>query len=326
MILVTGGFGFIGSNLVNALCKIGEKVVICDYDKLYKKDYFSNTDYIVNFVEPKNIEDFIFSNKVNVVYHLGATSSTTSKDGNAIWLNNVFFSIKIWKICATKKIRFIYASSASTYGNGKKGFIDDNNLNLMSKLKPLNLYGWTKLQVDLRYLYSVSYLKLQPSQWVGLKFFNVYGSNEFHKHDMKSVILKTYLQIKKNHQTNLFKSHNNKYQDGEQKRDFIYVKDCIKVLLWFLKNPNKSGIFNVGTGVSRTFLDLVSNVYKEMNRNININFIEMPENIRDKYQYETIAMMSNLRSIGYKNKFCSLEEGIKDYISHLENKNSYEIS
>ena len=318
MILVTGGFGFIGSNLVNALCDMGQKVAICDFDKVLNKAYFSNFNKIKILISPYKIESFIRSNKIELIYHLGAISSTTYTDGNMAWLNNVYFTLKIWKICIEKNIKIIYASSAATYGDGSLGFVDSNEITKMIKLKPLNLYGWTKLQVDLRVMFLVNTIKQLPLQWVGLKFFNVYGNNEFHKEDMKSVILKTYYQIKRNEQTKLFKSHNTNYKDGEQKRDFIYVKDCVRVLIWFLKNPSKSGIFNVGTGTSRSFIDLVTSVYKEMNRNINLKFINMPEEIKNKYQYETIADMKNLKSIGYNEKFLSLEEGIKDYIEILE--------
>ena len=318
MILVTGGFGFIGSNLVNALCDIDKDVIICDYNKVLNKDYFSSFRKIKACIQPDKILDFIELNNVEIIYHLGAISSTTCDDGNLVWLNNIYYSSRIWQICIAKKIRIIYASSAATYGDGKQGFIDNNNLVQMSKLRPLNLYGWTKLQVDLRNIIMLNNSKVISSQWVGLKFFNVYGHNEFHKQNMQSVILKTYAQIRLNEETKLFKSYNKKYKNGEQKRDFIYVKDCIKVLIWFLENPSKSGIFNVGTGTSRSFIDLVSSVYKEMNRNINIKFIDMPKEIKDKYQYETMADMKNIRSIGYNQKFFSLEEGIKDYISILE--------
>ena len=318
MILVTGGFGFIGSNLVNALCNIGKQVAICDFSKVLDKKYFYDFTKVKHLISPYKIESFIKSNKIELIYHLGAISSTTFKDGNIVWLNNVYFTSKIWKICVEKNIKIIYASSAATYGDGSQGFVDSNEITKMSKLRPLNLYGWTKLQVDLRVVFLVNTIKPLPIQWVGLKFFNVYGNNEFHKQDMRSVVLKTYCQIKRNEQTTLFKSYNSNYKDGDQKRDFVYIKDCIKVLIWFLENPSKSGIFNVGTGTSRSFIDLITSVYKEMNKNINLKFIDMPEEIRNKYQYETMADMKNLRSIGYNDKFFSLEEGIKDYVKILE--------
>ena len=182
----------------------------------------------------------------------------------------------------------------------------------------MNVYAWTKNEIDKRNVYSDRELNISPPQWVSLKFFNVYGPNETHKENMMSIALKTYQQIKKQETTQLFKSYNKNYKDGEQKRDFVYVKDCVKVLLWFLKQKDKSGIFNVGTGKARTFNDLVSNVYKNMNKNMNIKYIDMPNEIKNQYQYKTKAEIKNLIDAGYNNNFLSLEEGIKDYVhNHL---------
>ena len=319
MIIVTGGAGFIGSNLVNELCKYNYNVVVCDYKEVIKKQYFSHFNLIKDFVEPAKLKGFICSNKIDMIFHLGAISSTIFKNNNILWLNNTIFSINLWRLCSEKNIRLIYASSAATYGDGKVGFKDLQDYNYIKSLNPLNVYGWTKQQADVRKLFLHKYLKISPPQWIGIKFFNVYGENETHKGQMKSVILKTYEEILENHQTSLFKSHNKNYKDGEQKRDFIYIKDCIKVLLWFMDNKNISGIYNLGTGQSRTFFDLVYIVYKEMNKNLNLKFINMPDNIRKQYQYETKADLSNIRKIGYKDSFFSLEEGIKNYIKSLIN-------
>ena len=306
--------------MTNELIKKGYKVVICDYKSKVNKEYFNDFNAIHHIIEPESIEDFIIHNDIETLFHLGAISSTTYPDGNIIWLKNIFLSYKIWKLCSLKKINLIYASSAATYGNGQLGFIDNIDPEYLNSLTPLNVYAWTKNEVDKRNIFSDKILNICPPHWIGLKFFNVYGPNEAHKDNMISIILKTYKQICNSETTSLFKSYNNGFKDGEQKRDFIYVKDCVKVLIWFMENKKKSGLFNVGTGEARTFNALVSNVYKNMNKNININYIDMPKNIKNQYQYLTQADLSNLREIGYIFPFTSLEEGIKDYINtHLTN-------
>ena len=316
MILITGGAGFIGSNLVNELIKKGYKVVICDYKNKINKEYFDNFVSIHAIIEPQNVEDYILNNEIKTLFHLGAISSTTHPDGNSIWLNNIFLSYKIWNLCSLKKIKLIYASSAATYGNGKLGFVDNTDVKYLNSLAPLNVYAWTKNEVDKRNIFSDKILNICPPQWTGLKFFNVYGPNESHKDNMISIVLKTYKQIGNSEPTNLFKSYNTDYKDGEQKRDFIYVKDCVKVLIWFMKNKKKSGIFNVGTGKAKTFNALVSNVYNNMNKNININYVDMPESIKKQYQYFTEADLNNLKNVGYIEPFTSLEAGIQDYINN----------
>ncbi len=326
MILVTGGAGFIGSNLVNELLKNKLPLVVCDFNSKINNSYFDDIENIIKFVEPKNLKSFICKNQISVIFHLGAISSTTFPDANQIWYNNIFTSNTIWQLCCIKKIRLIYASSAATYGNGDEGFFDSQNPTYLKSLKPLNIYAWTKNEVDKRNLYSENNLNLSPPQWISLKFFNVYGPNENHKENMISIVLKTFQQIKKNETTLLFKSYNNQYDDGEQKRDFIYVKDCIKVLMWFLKKDKISGIFNVGTGQARTFNDLVKNVYKNMNKNINLKYINMPKDIKHQYQYHTEADLKKLIKTGYNYNFFTLEDGIRDYILNYLNKKNYEIS
>jgi len=326
MILVTGGAGFIGSNLVNELLKNKIPTALCDFSTKINKSYFDNADNILEFVEPKNLQKFIYQKNITVIFHLGAISSTTFPDANQIWYNNIFTSSMIWDLCCKKKIRLIYASSAATYGNGNKGFFDNQNFSYLKSLKPLNVYAWTKNEVDKRSLYKQNVLGSCPPQWISLKFFNVYGPNEKHKENMISIVLKTFQQIKKNETTLLFKSYNKKYKDGEQERDFIYVKDCVKVLMWFLEKDKISGIFNVGTGQSRTFNDLVKNVYKNMNKNINLRYIEMPGEIKSQYQYHTKANMEKLIKTGYNKNFYTLEDGIKDYINSYLNKKDYGIS
>jgi len=326
MILVTGGAGFIGSNLVNELLKNKLPVAVCDFKTKIDKNYFNDINNILRFVEPIDLKNFIFENKISVIFHLGAISSTTFSDANQIWYNNIFTSKEIWDLCCKNKIRLIYASSAATYGNGDKGYIDNQNLAYLKSLKPLNIYAWSKNEVDKRNLFAKNILNIFPPQWISLKFFNVYGPNESHKENMISIVLKTFQQIKKNETTLLFKSYNNQYEDGEQKRDFIYVKDCIKVLMWFLEKDNISGIFNVGTGQARTFNDLVYNVYKNMKKNINLKYIDMPKELKNQYQYHTKADLRKLIKTGYDKSFYSLENGIEDYINNYLNKKNYEIS
>ena len=318
MIIVTGGAGFIGSNLINALTKAGHKILLCDYPNLIIKKYFRKFDHIKGIIEPTKLFKFISNNNISIIFHLGAISATTFQNNNKLWVDNVLFSTKLWNICSNRKIRLIYASSAATYGNGSSGFDDSEDINFLKNLKAMNVYGWTKNQIDLRNIFLKSNCSISPPQWIGLKFFNVYGNNEYHKENMISVVLKTFIQIKKNQETNLFKSYKKTYRDGEQKRDFIYVKDCIKTLLWFLDNKNISGIFNIGTGFSSTFNDLVSNVYKCLNKNINVKYVEMPNSIRKQYQYETEANLNKLRRVGYNKEFYSLKEGISDYIKILK--------
>ena len=318
MIIVTGGAGFIGSNLVNALIEKKYKVFICDYPNLINKSYFKNYNLIRNIIAPSDLFEFISKNKISVIYHLGAISATTYKNPNKQWIDNVIFSTKLWKICSLENIRLIYASSAATYGEGDQGFEDIDDINFLKKLKAMNVYGWTKNEVDKRNISLKNAFDIHPSQWVALKFFNVYGINEFHKKNMISIVLKTFLQIKKNKETCLFKSYKKKYSHGDQERDFIYVKDCINVLLWFLENDKISGIFNVGTGQANTFNNLVAYVYKALNKNINLSYIEMPEVLKNQYQYHTQANLSKLRKSGYEKKFYTLEEGVNDYINILE--------
>ena len=326
MILVTGGAGFIGSNLVNELLKNKLPTVVCDFNTKIDKNYFEDINNILRFVEPIDLRNFICENKISVIFHLGAISSTTFSDANQIWYNNIFTSKEIWDLCCKNKIRLIYASSAATYGNGDKGYIDNQNLDYLKSLKPLNIYAWSKNEVDKRNLFAKDILNTSPPQWISLKFFNVYGPNESHKENMISIVLKTFQQIKKNETTLLFKSYNNQYEDGEQKRDFIYVKDCIKVLMWFLEKDDISGIFNVGTGQARTFNDLVYNVYKNMKKNINLKYIDMPKEIKNQYQYHTKADLRKLTKTGYDKNFYTLENGIEDYINNYLNKKNYEIS
>ena len=318
MILVTGGAGFIGSNLINYLSNnTSDQIVSVDNKNRENGKYFSGNLPIK--ITPEVLETFLNKNqkKVNLVIHLGAITSTTEKNVKLIIENNLNLSIFLWNWCVKKKKRFIYASSAATYGNKNSNFDDKDCVDYLSNLFPLNIYGWSKHIFD-KFVLKKSVHKISPPQCVGLKFFNVYGPNEFHKGEMKSIILKIFQKINEGKKITLFKSHNPDFKDGEQLRDFVYVKDVIKVIMWFIKKPNLNGIFNVGSGEPRTFNDLANNVFLNCNYRKKIKYIDTPKEIRLQYQYFTKANISKLRKTGYKDKFLSLEDGVKDYIrNHL---------
>lgn len=322
MYVVTGGAGFIGSNIAAAIERDGlGKVVICDH--LGNDDKWRNISKLDlhNFVQPENLAEFMGRNEFGIkgVVHMGAISSTVATDADLIFANNFGLSLKLWKWCALNKVPFIYASSAASYGDGSQGFLDDQSRSALAQLRPLNPYGWSKHQFDRRIMRMIEDGETPPPQWVGLKFFNVYGPHEYHKGSMQSVIYKTFNDVMSGKPATLFKSHNPKYEDGGQLRDFIWIDDCVSVILWFLENPDISGLFNCGTGKARSFLDLVKAVYLAMEKEPNINFIPTPEELRDKYQYFTQANMSKLKTAGYKKPFTTLEEGIDKYIRYYLN-------
>ena len=311
MIIVTGGAGFIGSNLIYALNKINEfDIVVCDNVRSKLKNaYLRKAKYrcLINFLK-KN------QNKIKYIFHLGAISATTATNFSKLLKNNYEFSCKLWNFCKKNSISLSYASSAATYGDGKNGFKDSISLKYLKKLKPLNMYGESKHLFDLYVSKQINNNDTLPPQWVGLKFFNVYGNNELHKKKQMSVVSYLFPKMKNNEEILLFKSHNKNFKDGKQSRDFVYVEDCINVMLWLYKNPKISGIFNVGTGKSRTFLDLAKIMFKNLKKEEKIKYIKAPNNILKHYQYYTKADMRKLKKVGYLKKFKILEDGIKCYI------------
>lgn len=314
MIVVTGGAGFIGSAIVWKLNQLGESKIII-VDELGKDDKWKN-------LVPLKFEDFIhkddfismvvdgdFPFEIEAIIHMGANSSTTEKDADHLFSNNYLYTKELAKYCLGKNIRFIYASSAATYGDGSLGFEDDENK--LETLHPLNMYGYSKQLFDLWAKKNKVFDKI-----VGLKYFNVYGPNEYHKGDMRSVVHKAFEQIRDAGKVKLFKSMNPKYKDGEQLRDFIYIKDAVDMTLFFLDKPNINGLFNIGTGKARTWNDLVNSIFKALNKTIQIEYVDLPEHLREKYQYFTEAKMGKIKKAGYNLPIRSLEDGIADYVKN----------
>ncbi len=321
MYIITGGAGFIGSNIANSLYKHYNDIVIVDrIDHFQKKNNIKSIKH-KKIIPPKNVFSFITQNKkkIKAIIHMGAISSTAEKRIKLLIDKNLNFSKQLFELCEKYSLKIIYASSAATYGKGENGFNDDNDLLNFIKLNPINLYGLSKHLFDLFILEKYSQHNNLACRPVGLKFFNVYGPNELHKGFMMSPIPKFYKQIKSKKIINLYKSYNPDILDGKQSRDFVYVDDCIKIVDWFLKNKTKRGIFNVGTGSSRTFLDLSKIIFKNLGLPVKINFISMPIKIKNGYQYITRSDNKNLRNIGYKNKFIKLEDGVNDYIDNYLN-------
>ena len=316
MIVVTGAAGFIGSCLVSRLNKSGHKdiVVVDDFSKT-EKDGNLKGKTLTAKVGRKDFINWLkeFADEVDFIYHIGARTDTTEFDVEIFNELNLNYSKDVWNLCSKFQIPLVYASSAATYGLGENGYKDDHSI--IEKLKPLNPYGDSKNDFDIWALKEVEKGN-QPPFWAGLKFFNVYGPNEFHKGRMASVIFHAFNQISKTDGMKLFRSHNPDYKDGEQLRDFIYVKDVVEVCYYLMDTSPDSGIYNLGTGKARTFLDLTKNTFKAMGKQENISFIDTPEDIRDKYQYFTEADMTKLIASGYDKGFHSLEEGVSDYVKN----------
>ena len=320
MILITGGAGFIGSNLVSALSKKPTLPKIVIVDRLGIDDKWKNIakHLVYEIISPDQLQLFLSKNEnsLECIFHLGAISSTTEKDVDLILQNNLNLSLYLWRWCISYNVPFIYASSAATYGNGSHGFKDNSTLPELSKLRPLNPYGWSKHLFDKCIISDLERGGAHPPQWVGLKFFNVYGPNEIHKGNQSSLVAQMHPHIAKNKPAILFKSHQDGTKDGEQSRDFIWIDDCIDIMLWFYKNKQVSGLFNVGTGQARSFKDLVTIIFHALDREPRIEYINTPINIRDQYQYFTEATTQKLKAVGYEKPFTSLEDGVTQYVKN----------
>lgn len=314
MIVVTGAAGFIASNVVKALNDYGRQdlILVDDFSKEEKRRNYEDRFFHCLVHRDEFLQSFRENHdNIECVIHLGARTDTTEFDYNVFQQLNVDYTLALWNLCTAYRIPLIYASSAATYGMGELGY--DDRHDIVFDLKPLNPYGRSKNEID-KYILTQ---KEQPPFWAGLKFFNVYGPNEFHKGKMASVILHAYRQIRETGKVKLFRSHNPNFQDGQQLRDFVYVKDVARVILWLMKHQPESGLYNVGTGKARSFYDLADNTFKAMGRETDIEFIDTPVNIRDKYQYFTEANIQKLRNTGYHEPFTTLEDGTRDYVNFL---------
>lgn len=323
MIIVTGGAGFIGSCVVAKLDELNIHDVYV-VDKLGEEDKWKNIakHEIGGVILPEQLDLFLQNHKNNItaVINMGAISTTTEKNVDSILLNNQQLAWKLWCFCRDNDAQFIYASSAATYGDGNSGFEDNDSLEYLKQLRPLNPYGWSKASFDIKVAREISEGRGCPKQYAGLKFFNVYGPNEYHKGGQKSVICHIFPSVKENKPVKLFKSYNANYKDGWQLRDFIYVNDVVDVIVWLLQNPKINGLFNVGTGTARSFYDLAKATWNALGLEEKVEFVDMPENIRDRYQYYTQANISKLRTAGYTKPMTSLEDGVNDYVTKYLNR------
>lgn len=320
MIIVTGAAGFIGSCLVGKLNESGrtDLVLVDDFTKAEKEANLAGKSF------DSKIERTVFSewlntnsSRVEFIFHIGARTDTTEFNKDIFDELNVNYTKMIWNFCVENNVPLVYASSAATYGLGEFGY--DDNHDVIPNLKPLNPYGDSKNDFDIWALQQDK----KPPFWAGLKFFNVYGPNEYHKGRMASVIFHTFNQINLNGGMKLFRSHNPNYKDGCQLRDFVYVKDVVNVCMFLMSDKPNSGIYNLGSGKARTFLDLATNTFKSLDKPVNIEFIDTPIDIRDKYQYFTEANMNKMISQGYITPFHTLEEGVKDYVENYLIPNKY---
>jgi ADP-L-glycero-D-manno-heptose 6-epimerase len=312
---VTGGAGFIGSNVVAALNDAGRAdVAVCDllghdgkWRNLAKRQ-------LADVVPPAQLPDWLKGRRLDAIIHLGAISETTATDGDLVIETNFRLSIRLLDWCAANATPFIYASSASTYGDGAQGFCDDPSLAPLKALRPMNLYGWSKHLFDMAVAERAARGEKLPPQWAGLKFFNVFGPNEYHKGTMMSVLARRFDDIKAGRPVQLFKSHRDGIADGDQRRDFIYVDDAVRVTMWLLATPSISGIFNVGTGKARSFKDMMLAAYSALGAVPNIGYVDMPESIRGSYQYFTQSDVDRLQRAGYNGGFTALEQAVGTYV------------
>jgi ADP-L-glycero-D-manno-heptose 6-epimerase len=315
MLLVTGAAGFIGSNLVAALNDAGRTdVVVCDVLGSEGKWRNLAKRQLADIVPPTELMRWLDGRRLDAVFHLGAISETTATDGDLVIETNFRLSLRLLDWCTATSTPFIYASSAATYGDGERGFDDDNALSALKTLRPMNLYGWSKHLFDLAVAQRIARREPMPPQWAGLKLFNVFGPNEYHKGTMMSVLARRFDDIAAARPIQLFKSHREGITDGEQLRDFIYVDDVVRVMIWLLATPSANGIFNVGTGVARSFRDLMLAAYAAIGSTPRIEYLDMPAQIRDSYQYFTQAKTDRLLAAGYNGGFTTLEDAVAAYV------------
>ncbi len=315
MLLVTGGAGFIGSNLVAALNQAGRAdVAVCDvlghdgkWRNLAKRQ-------LADIVPPAELLAWLSGRRLDAVIHLGAISETTATDGDLVIETNFRLSMRLLDWCTANATPFIYASSAATYGDGAQGFRDDSSVAALKTLRPMNLYGWSKHLFDMAVAERAARSDKLPPQWAGLKFFNVFGPNEYHKGAMMSVLARRFDDIRAGRAVELFKSHRDGIADGDQRRDFIYVDDVVRVMMWLLSTPSVSGLFNVGTGKARSFRDLMLSAYAALGTAPNLRYVDMPLSIRDSYQYFTESNVDRLTRAGYNGGFTALEEAVDLYV------------
>lgn len=316
MILVTGGAGFIGSNVVAALEAQGGRVAVVD--RFGSDDKWRNlaSRELDEIVDPTGLDDFLErrGDDVDAIVHMGAISATTETDVDLIVETNVRLSQHIWRWCAHHDTPLVYASSAATYGDGSAGFDDDGSPEALARLLPLNAYGWSKHLFDRWVARERALGRPAPPRWAGLKFFNVYGANEHHKGAMRSVVTKSFPAAREGRPVTLFRSHHPDYTDGGQMRDFVYVDDCVEVILWLLEEDRPSGLFNVGTGKAQTWLELMGALYAAVGTPMEVEWVDTPQGIRDRYQYFTEARMDRLAAAGYPGTFRPVEEGVADYV------------
>ena len=325
MLLVTGGAGFIGSNVVAALNEAGRSDIVVN-DVLGGDSKWRNLGkrQVADVVAPPDLLRWLDHRKLDGVIHMGAISDTTATDADLVMENNFRFSTKLLDWCTEARVPFIYASSAATFGDGSAGFGDDWSSSALKRLKPMNLYGWSKHLFDQLLVERAEKKQKLPPQWAGLKFFNVFGPNEYHKGEMMSLVAKRFDDVKNGRAVRLFRSHRPDVADGEQKRDFIYVDDAVAVVRWLMQTPAVSGLFNVGTGTARSFRDLISALFRALGREPQIEYIDMPENIRDQYQYFTEAELGRLRHAGYNAGFMPLEDSVRQYVTrYLDTADRY---
>jgi ADP-L-glycero-D-manno-heptose 6-epimerase len=315
MLLVTGGAGFIGSNIVAALNDAGRAdVVVCDglghdgkWRNLAKRR-------LADIVPPAELPSWLKGRRLDAIIHLGAISETTATDGDLVIETNFRLSMRLLDWCTANATPLIYASSAATYGDGAQGFCDDPSLTALKTLRPMNLYGWSKHLFDMAVAERAARGDKLPPQWAGLKFFNVFGPNEYHKGGMMSVLARRFDDIRAGRVVQLFKSHREGIADGDQRRDFVYVDDVVRVMMWLLATPSISGIFNVGTGKARSFRDLMLSAYAALGTAPNIQYVDMPEAIRGSYQYFTESNVDRLQRAGYNGGFTALEGAVETYV------------